>query len=589
MFRKLLISIIFPFISSSQYYGERCIEQSFEQSSLYFNSHYLNTFSIYHFKDIAVGFVDEPFLNLYLNPACLPPLEKGEIYLYFDSRGDRKSPTIIENRVVPLYSKPEASSYVHTDSRWFSTSRCEPEPILSFGILTSPFTIFSKRVIFGGTYQIIHKEEQYYTMPYWIYNSRYGYNAFDERAMDQSASYIPYSYSSGEKMINEGHLVSAFCGLKYSDNFTLGLSINSVFHIREGNYLDIYNAPYASTSDSWGNSQFQERTQNYEHFDLSFGIQNAFSSQFIAGIKVGYLLGEAKQKYLSETSYRNDWTVDDLIEQMNYYYSSSLTDQKWDHDGYTNYFNLNIKKIIAGDKEMLLYYRYTFTDVDLVTNSNIIDSTNSLDHWDNHNYHAFTSIKDMRHGEGSRDYYLHEGMINFSWKFKSISTIRAGIYFSKNVNEITNVEPVTLKRTFSQDDDSTLYYTGEYRDFRLAWRLKSQKWSLQIPVLINLKLKEKWNVLLAITRILSSWRIKDQTTAYYKVVQNVENGEIIERRNFTRIFRKPAEIITEDCNDIVLSVGYSISPGSNIKLIIDPQFKDKLQLNQYWLCFETKM
>jgi hypothetical protein len=157
------------------------------------------------------------------------------------------------------------------------------------------------------------------------------------------------------------------------------------------------------------------------------------------------------------------------------------------------------------------------------------------------------------------------------------------------MNEITNVEPVTLKRTFSQDDDSTLYYTGEYRDFRLAWRLKSQKWSLQIPVLINLKLKEKWNVLLAITRILSSWRIKDQTTAYYKVVQNVENGEIIERRNFTRIFRKPAEIITEDCNDIVLSVGYSISPGSNIKLIIDPQFKDKLQLNQYWLCFETKM
>ena len=217
-----------------------------------------------------------------------------------------------------------------------------------------------------------------------------------------------------------------------------------------------------------------------------------------------------------------------------------------------------------------------------------IDSTYTIDEGYS-NYSAVTSMKDLRHGLGTRENYRHEGMINFSWKFKSISNIRAGIYFSKNINDISNIEPIIMKRMSSSSDDSTSNYIEEYGNKRLEWNLKSNEWSLQIPIMVHIKFKEKWNFLAAINRVLSSWRIKDQTIARYKLLRYIENDEIRERRNFNRIYRKPTEIITEDCSDIVLSVGYEISPEANIKLIFDPQFEDKFQILQYWLSFETKL
>ena len=583
----MLSIVIISCCTYSQYYGERCIEQNFEQSSLYFNSYYLNTFSIYRFKDIAAGFVDNYFLNLHLNPAFLPDLNENEIYVYVDSRGDRKSPTIVKDRVILSYSNPEAYNYVPTDSRWFSNSRSEPEPILSFGILANPFKILSKQVIMGTSYQIIHRDEQYYTMPYGIYNTRYGYDTFNEKTMDVASSYIPNNSAGGERMVNEGHLISGFCGLKYSNNLEFGLGLNSVFHLREGNYLDLYYAPYELRVDTWGDSQFQERTQDYQHVDINFGVRYTLNPRYNIGLKIGYLLGEAKQKYISETSYITGWFYGE-DDQEYYYYSNSLTDQRWDHDGYTNYLSLDLERRIDGNKKMFIYYCYTYADVDLKTNSTIVDSTYTIDQGYN-NYNAVSSMKDLRHGSGTRENYRHEGMINFSWKFKAISTIRAGIYFSKNISEIVNVEPIIMKRMSSSNNDSSSYYIQEYGDKKLEWRLRSNEWSLQIPIMVSIKFKEKWNFLVAINRILSSWRIKDQTIADYKLLRYIENGETRERRNFNRIFRKPTEIITEDCSDIVLSAGYEISPGANIKLIFDPQFKDKFQIVEYWLSFESKL
>ena len=72
------------------------------------------------------------------------------------------------------------------------------------------------QIILGTSYQIIHKDEQYYTMPYGIYNTRYGYDTFDEKTMALSESSMPYKDPGGERMVNEGHLISGFCGLKYS-------------------------------------------------------------------------------------------------------------------------------------------------------------------------------------------------------------------------------------------------------------------------------------------------------------------------------------------------------------------------------------
>ena len=66
----ILLSILLPSFLFAQYWGERTTEQSFEQSELYFTSHYLNTFGVYRFKNIAAGLIDDQFLNLYINLLC---------------------------------------------------------------------------------------------------------------------------------------------------------------------------------------------------------------------------------------------------------------------------------------------------------------------------------------------------------------------------------------------------------------------------------------------------------------------------------------------------------------------------------------
>src|SRR3990172_12717568 len=91
-----------PNILFAQYYGERTTEQNFEQSQLYFNSYFLNPFGIYNFKDVAAGLIDDYFLNLQVNPANVPVLEKDkDIYLYLDFRGDRTEAPVVENYIMP--------------------------------------------------------------------------------------------------------------------------------------------------------------------------------------------------------------------------------------------------------------------------------------------------------------------------------------------------------------------------------------------------------------------------------------------------------------------------------------------------------
>src|SRR5665811_1862027 len=116
MKQKIFFLILFSTIFvHPQYFNERSTEQNFEQSELYFKSHYLNTFGLFNFKKIAAGFFNDPFLNLYLNPASFPDLGDDEVILYIDFRGDRTEVPIVNNYIVPLYYSDIADDLTSVD------------------------------------------------------------------------------------------------------------------------------------------------------------------------------------------------------------------------------------------------------------------------------------------------------------------------------------------------------------------------------------------------------------------------------------------------------------------------------------------
>jgi hypothetical protein len=601
--KKLYFILLIPFLISAQYYGERTTDQSFESSELYFKSHFLNTYGIYQFKDVAPGLINDPFLNLYINPASFQYSDSGSTLLYLDFRGDRTEESVLDNDVYPLFGW--GSPYfccIPPDPRWLTQTRSEPEPIVSFGLITTPLPELSNNFKIGFTYQLIHKEEPYYSAPYLIYNSRYGYDSFGgmiNGAFDKVP--IKDRYSGSDEMSNEAHLYSVILGYKISDDLKLGIGLNGVSHDRDGKYGNSYNDEYGDTDNShWRNSSLQDRTQQYDHIDLHAGIEYNLTSKFSVGLKAGQLSGKAKQKYSSMQSYFYQYQTPQVTDEWSYYFSEGNTKQYWDHDGMTQYIGFNFKCKISDSRTLTGYYRFSYSDIDVSTTSSIMDTSynNSryIYNWDSTTYdHMGQSLtSDVRSGNGKRKKYIHQAMINYRWKLTPSTAITAGIYVYKNFTEVKMTEPALVRRysEYRHDENGTLQY-WDLRELKedkvLEWRYKDKEWSLQIPVILNFNLTEHWGMMLGVNRILESWKIEDQTTAYFKYRERNEDGVIQTETNFGERYTQPTEHISEDDTDIIVGFHVAIAPEFKIRLLIDPEFEDEFRIAQWWLGFEAKL
>lgn len=586
MKRKIVLFIIFfiPTFLSAQYWGERTTEQSFEQSDLYFKNHFLNTFGVKYYKDIAVGMINDPFLNIELNPAFIPEIGDKEIYVYLDFRGDRTEPQIVQNFVSPAFDSRASSYIAPIDRRWFSETRTEPEPLVSLGVITFPLETLSKKFYIGGTYQLMLKEESYYSLPFFIYNSQYYYDSFGNE-IKSSANYdIITRYSGNDEMVNEGHLFSAFTGYKYSADLSFGLSINGVSHSRKGNYSNLYYDSYYITDNQWSNSDYTQRNQDYSHFDINAGIIYKITPLFSGGLKVGLLTGDVNQNYVSKYSYFNQHNIPGESPEWSTNLSNSSTDQNWNHDGNTYYFRPYFKRKLTGGSEVSGYYRYAYSDIETSNNSIITDTSFYASLYSGISNNNSSSVSDIRNGLGFTIKYKHEAMLNFKWKLSDKSVLFTGVYFNSNKTKIYTAEPVIINR-YSNYSEGIIQRIFE--DKRLEWKHEALDWSLQIPILFNFEINEYLNMMLGVNRIFESWDITDVTTAYFNERKTIKNGVEETKKNFGERYFQPDRGITEDHTDIVTRFEVSPSPALKISLLLDPEFEDTFRIAQWWLSFKA--
>ena len=57
------VLIVLTATLTAQYNTERSTEQSFENSDIFFQSTFVNTFGLKSFEDIIPGFIDDPYIN----------------------------------------------------------------------------------------------------------------------------------------------------------------------------------------------------------------------------------------------------------------------------------------------------------------------------------------------------------------------------------------------------------------------------------------------------------------------------------------------------------------------------------------------
>jgi hypothetical protein len=555
---------------------------------------------VLNFQKVAPGLFDNDFLNLIVNPANLPDLDSTTL-LYIDFRGDRTEAPIVQNYVYPAYySSVIYRPYV--DPRWLSVTRSEPEPIFSLGILTNPLAEITNRFFVGGTYQLIHKEEKFYNIPYSIYYPNYYYDALGIKAENQSSIPIIDRYSGKDEMQTEAHLYSAFAGYKFTDQLEAGLSFEGVVHKRNGADLNANSDEYSTTNkNDWANSQSQEKIQKYHHADWGAGINYLITPNFKLGFSAGILNGKADQDYSSGNSYLYKYNTPDVSNEWSYNFSNSSSIQNWNHNGNTKYFGFNFTQTKM-NKQISAYYKHSKGDIDLVSSSTIDDTSfytsRYYSNYDTafYNYNGYSFAHDHRTGNGKRSENKNEAMINFKWNLTETYTIYLGAYFNSTSSQIQSNEPVNVVRQSEYTYDNTKHTQYNYHSFyslsedkNLIWNYNSDFWTFQIPIVLQFKVSDYINILLGINRILNNWDITDQTLAVFNKREKNDNGEISIETNFGERYTQPEKKITEDFTKVFSSFDFSISKAFKIRLILDPEFEGQFRVAQWWLGVETRL
>ncbi len=586
------ICMILP--SYSQYWGERVTEQSFEQSDLYFTSYYLNTFGLHRYREVSVGLVEDPFLNLYLNPAKLPVLTEGNL-IHLDFRGDRTSATIADDYYIhPLWDMSQYYAPIYMDPRWYNTTRRDPEPVFSLGFLTYLKDPKNQKLFLGGTYQLIYKQENFYTMPSWIFYNRYGYDVFGNQVGGFNYP-VQDRYSGKDEMNHQGHLISAFLGSRINTKLTLGVSMNGVLQSRDGIYQNLQSDEYGSTNDSdWRSLNEIKREQNYHHLDLAVGMDYQAHSNFAIGSKFGYLNGHADQLY--QTGYFSEYSYQDRIvpENNGNSFSDSQTRQNWDQDGKNWYGSVNLSKILKDQNQINFYYRYTSSEIDPTNQSQIRDTSFYESSWrgDTLIYESLyqSGLQDHRTGSGDKQIDWHQALLNFRFKLNRTSNLSLGFYYAHKTSIIQSTEPVIV--TLFSDHQSNSPYDWNhylYEDKILDWKYNSKEWSIQIPLIFDFQLNRQWSFTVGINKILRNWEIEEVTVAYFHTRQRLENDSLKTENNFAERYQNPPQKISEDFTDLISKIEVDISPRFQVQLLINPEFEETFRIAQWWLVFRTSL
>jgi len=156
-----------------QYWDEGVLEKSFEHMDFYFTPSHLNPFGIGSFANSTPGLMDDPLLNLIVNPASLYSDSTQSRYLYMDFRGIHHAEE--QNySVMPMYDIESGSSYKFYFPTYYMESRKEVLPIFSAAYLSRPVPRKLPGLFLGFTYQAILQDDDYYTIPTDIYKSDVG-------------------------------------------------------------------------------------------------------------------------------------------------------------------------------------------------------------------------------------------------------------------------------------------------------------------------------------------------------------------------------------------------------------------------------
>ncbi len=582
----------------SQYRGERVLEKTFEQEVFFFNQNYLNPFGLGNFAQTTAGLVDDPFLNLAVNPAnwsqCLQ--KKAHFYMDFRTIHKNEQPQYF---IQPAFDRAYASPDVLYPAYYVETKE-ELLPIFSAGFLTSPFKILGRQFHLGLTYQAIFQDEDYYYVPFSIYRSHIGYDYAGNRMAESSDIPVIDRYRGEDKMHQTGHFLSLYSGLDLTNKITLGIRLNRTLFDRDGSY---------GSKNFWDSSYYQnytsvyynmeEREQSYQHWDFSGGLRFQPTDKISVGVSSGYLWGDVTQTLTGEDSSNYRYGEMNESDNWSYYNKSGSSSEFWDHDGKTYFAGFDFNYKFDQSKKLNFYYKYKQQDVDIYLSAALDDTSYSTyQHVYNENTYYYENeyaLLDQRNGSGTRSVNSHKLMTAFQWKIEHDKKLNLGLHV-----DVTNQQTLTEEAVFgrnhyemlhrtSDDPSEEYYYNANIEEKNLQWDFQTELVQISIPLIFEWRLSKTTELILGLNRSMSSWKLEEVTLAKYQYRERTTDSDTDRDENFIERYKMPTEKRTDVKTTFLGGLNITPSDHFSVRMLMVPNFEDtyaggsELRNLQWWI------
>ena len=579
---SFLFQLFFFNVSFAQYFGERVMEKSFEQSDFIFTPYRLVPYGIGTFKNSLTGVLDDPLLNLDINPAYFYRDSIRENYIYLDFRTARD---IRDTRSIyfPYGLFPVLDSRVNfmPYPQFYINTRRELEPALSVAYLLRPHEGVFQHVSLGATYQLVSQDEKYYPIPEDIYRSVLGVDYLGVRS--DAAKNVPIvdKYSGTDNIHQEGHFLSFFAGYDITSHLQVGAKISRVSFDREGSYgsQNVWDSYYSINSTSlWRNSE--SRNQSYSHWELTGGVNYMVDEKYSLGFTGGYLWGDASQALTrGDSSFWGYGKIGSLTDNWNYYLSSGNQHQTRNHNGKTALVGIDMKMQVSTTQLLQFHYQYVRKNIDIGLSGVIFDTSygKSKYTWDTNmsDYTSDYALRDVRNGNGATVGKNHRAVGSLQWNISPKVKLSLGIQYENQTMETNTSENVLSMRHSRYTNIGTYPYTyfdSSAESKTLEWGFRSKLTRFSIPIFFSIRTSDVVELLFGLNRSASSWRVNDVTLALFNYRMQANLQDTVYNVNFGERYTQPEERVSEV--QTTLLAGITVMPSNvfNVRFLVVPNF-----------------
>lgn len=602
---NIIISALFlilPLLVNAQYRSDRPLEMTFEQSDFFFSPSYVNPLGAENFVSATVLTSDHPLIALQRNPANLAAFDRDTLpsnFLYLDFRNNRD---IVESRYPAYYGIRHG--YVYPGWGYYHTSvRGEITPLISAAYLAR-LPLLNNSITFGATYQLISQAENYYAIPHEIYRNVAGTTVEGTSYKGMEDYDITDRFTGSDEMYHEGHTINTFLAWEVSDEVDVGIKVGRFLFIREGSLgsdnLWNHRIDYQSY---W--KRYEGRDQDYNHWDYLLGITYSTNDSRL-GLHAGLVTGNVTQNLG-----RDDGSMSKRGESgdsnRSHYQSWHLTDQNWDHNANRFYSGLLWERQLREDLGFRFMYNYSHLSQSLGLSSSIERESENEYYSESSNWlyesEGFSNMHDFRTGNGDRIINNHLARAAMNWNVQENHNLSVGIILGlRNQSTKTSEKVDAFSETYwywYRESNNDTYTTERYyktiEDKTIIWEFDSRLRSVQIPVICEYDINERFDIMIGINRTMNFWKIDNTTLILYDYRERVENDQtLIETMTGERI-TEPTERLSITNTNFIGSITFFPSASFSVQLTISPGFEDHSLRDEqyagmhYWLSMNLRL